>query len=322
VSDIAAEAGVSKGLVSLILRGEPGPAADTTSRVLAVADRLGYRPNRSARLLAARRTRMLGVTMSPGNPFHGELVEELQSAADEQGYELVIGAVTAVHSESRAIETLVGFRCEAVILLGPDLPADELAQLLSGVPTISLGRPLDLPNADVIRVRDGKALAMLVDHLVGLGHRRIAHVDGGSGSVCEQRSAGYTAAMLARRLAPIVLQGGSTEAAGARAAEAVVRVEGVTAVVAYNDRCAVGLLDAFDRAGRSVPGDISVTGFDDSALARLRRIDLTTIGQSPTEQARRALAMAMSRTETGGENRQDVILDPVLVVRGSTGSPR
>ncbi len=309
---------VSKGLVSLILNGNPGPSAETTARVLEIADRLGYRTNRTASLLARRRSRMLGVTVTPSNPFHAELVEEIQRVADQGGYDLGLGAVTPSHDERQAIETLLDFRCEALFLLGSVLPAKELAELTAGVPVVSVGRPIDLPGFDVVRTADQEGLGLLVDHLVDLGHRRIAHIDGGDGFVSVDRRRAYTLAMGRHGLPPTVLHGGETERDGIRAAETLDLSGGVTAVVAYNDRCAVGVLDHLDRAHINVPERVSVTGYDNSTLAQLHRINLTTVSQAPKEQARLAVAAAIERLEGDRTQDQDIVLEPHLVVRRST----
>ena len=323
IRDICAEAGVSKGLVSMILNGHPGPSAETTARVLAIADRLGYRTDRRASLLARRRSRMLGVTVLPSNPFHAELVEEIQRVADERGYDLGLGAVTPSHDERQAIETLLDFRCEALLLLGSVLPAQELAELTAGVPVVSIGRPIDLPGFDVVRTGDWDALALLVDHLVGLGHRRIVHIDGGDGFVSAERRHGYLLAMRRHGLEPVVAHGGQTEPDGIRAAETLDLSGGVTAIVAYNDRCAVGVLDHLDRAGIDVPKQISVTGFDDSLLAQLHRMNLTTISQAPKEQGRLAVAAIIERLDGDRTEDQDIVLEPHLIVRRSTAiAPR
>jgi LacI family transcriptional regulator len=323
IQDIAAEAGVSKGLVSLILNGHSGPSAETTVRVLEIADRLGYRANRTASLLARRRSRMLGVTVTPSNPFHAELVEEIQRVADERGYEVGLGAVTPSHGERQAIETLLDFRCEALFLLGSVLSAKELADLTAGVPVVSIGRPIDLPGFDVVRTADREGLALLVDHLVDLGHRRIVHVDGGDGFVAADRRRAYTLAMRRHGLPPTVQHGGETEHDGIRAAEALDLPGGVTAIVAYNDRCAVGVLDYLDRTRINVPKRVSVTGYDDSLLAQLHRINLTTISQAPKEQAQRAVAAAIERLDGDRTQDQEIVLKPHLIVRRSTAkAPR
>src|SRR5689334_21758349 len=138
ITDVAAHAGVSKALVSLALRGEPGPTAGTRARVPAAADALGYRADRTASLLARRRTRQLGVVANVRNPFQAELVEDLQAAADALGYELALSPLTRTHGEPRAVETLLGLRCEALILLGPVSPSRALAGL--GLPVVAVGR--------------------------------------------------------------------------------------------------------------------------------------------------------------------------------------
>lgn len=318
IRDIGAEAGVSKALVSMILSGTPGPSAETTARVLAIADRLGYRTNRTASLLARRRTQLLGVTMEPSNVFHGELVEEIQTAARERGYEIVLGVVTRSHNERRVIESLLGFRCEALLLLGSDLASDEIATLIDGVPTVSVGRPVELPGVDVVRTADLDGMALLVDHLVDLGHRRVTHIDGGEGVVSAERRRAYGIAMLRNGLEPVVVPGGPVERDGLCAVNAMDLTAGTTAIVAFNDRCALGVLDALDRARILVPEQISVTGYDDSLVAQLTRINLTTVNQELVEQAQLAVAMAIERLEGHPVDRQERILKAVLVKRGST----
>src|SRR5690349_24167758 len=193
MQDVAHEAGVSKGLVSMVLSGSSGPSAATRERVLAVAAQLGYRSDRTASLLARRRTRTVGITLVPSSLYHGELVEEIHSAAEAAGYEVVLSPTGA--DEAHAVETLVDSRCEALLLLGPTLPAARLAAIVETVPTVVLGRPVDLPDVDVVRADDAGGVAQAVDHLVALGHREVAHVDGGAGAIADVRRQGYVAAM-------------------------------------------------------------------------------------------------------------------------------
>ena len=179
--DVAHEAGVSKALVSIVFRGVAGASDETRQRVFEAAERIGYRANRTASLLARRRTRHLGVTMHPHNAFHAELVEVIQAAADEVGYEIVLSIVTPKRDELRAVETLLEFRCEALILLGSQQTRRELDRLAGTVQVTLVGRK-DAPRTlDVVRSDDDRGLDLIVDHLVGLGHRRIVHVDGGHG---------------------------------------------------------------------------------------------------------------------------------------------
>jgi len=223
--------------------------------------------------------------------------------------------------ERQAIETLLDFRCEALFLLGSLLPARELADLTAGVPVISVGRPIELPGFDVVRTGDWDGLALLVDHLVELGHRRIVHVDGGEGFVSAERRHGYQLAMHRHGLTPVVASGGQTELEGMRAAETIDLSDGVTAIVAYNDRCAIGVLDHLDRTGIDVPKQISVTGYDNSLLAQLHRMNLTTVSQAPKEQGRLAVAAAIERLDGNRTEDQEIVLEPHLVVRAGTAKP-
>jgi DNA-binding LacI/PurR family transcriptional regulator len=318
IQDIANEAGVSKGLVSMVLTGAPGPSAATRQKVVAVADRLGYRTNRTAALLARRRTRLLGVTSIPSSSYHGELVEEIQIAAEAAGYEIVLSSISGSRDEDSSIETLVGFRCEALLLLGPARPDDLLAPIIDSVPTVVLGRPVNLPDVDVVRADDRQGIGGVVDHLVSLGHSRIAHVDGGAGLISLERRQAYRQAAERHGIPDLVLPGGVTELDGAFALDELPAGSGVTAVVAFNDRTAVGVMDRLERAGRSVPGQVSVTGFDDSLVARHARIDLTSVSQEHLEQARLAVRLALERLDGGRTERREIVLPARLVARGST----
>lgn len=318
IRDIAAEAGVSKGLVSLILNGEPGPGAETSARVLDIAKRLGYRTNRTARLLARRRTRLLGVTTVPSHPYYGEMVEEIQKTAEGRGYELVLGAVPRSGDERSAIETLVGYRCEALVLLGTELPARELGRLIGDIPTVSIGRALRLSKVDVVRIDEDAAMKLLIDHLRSSGHHHIAHVDGGGGYTAAQRRRAFQAAMRRHDLDPIVVKGGQAVSHGMTAGATLDLSAGVTAIVAFNDNCAFGTIDYLDRAGVVVPDEMAVTGFDDTVWAQLQRFDLTTISQSPTDQARTAVDTATDRIDGQRPRHRDIVIPPRLVIRSST----
>jgi DNA-binding LacI/PurR family transcriptional regulator len=322
LEDVAVRSGVSTASVSLVLRGSPGPSAATRERVLSVAAELGYRPDRTASLLARRRRHLLGVLMNVRNPFHAELVEEIHVEADRIGYEVVLSTLTRDRDEDRAVETLLDFRCEAVLLLGPDAAGAELTRLAKQVAVVAIGRRVASSDVDVIRSADDVGVAAALDHLVGLGHTRIAFVDGGKGVVASARRRGYRTAMRRAGLSgeTRIIAGDHTEEGGIRAGRALVAAaDRPSAVVASNDRCAVGLLDSFVRAGLDVPGDLSVVGYDDSTLARLVHVDLTTVNQDAPAQARHAVAAAVSRLDEDRTERREVVLEPHLVIRGSTG---
>jgi DNA-binding LacI/PurR family transcriptional regulator len=324
LEDVAARVGLSTASVSLVLRGVSGPSERTRQRVLKAAADLGYQVDRTASLLASRRTRLLGVMVDVHRPFHAELVEHLHTAAEAVGYDLVLSTQTRTRDEHTAVETLLAFRSEAMILLGPTVPADTLAALDRKSPVIAVGRRIADAALDVVRTADDDGVGQIVDHLVGLGHRAIAYVDGGKGVIATDRRRGYRTAMRRHGLdAHIrVLHGDHTEAAGERAARKLLDGDALpTAVVTYNDQSAIGVLAALARAGVAVPGQVSVAGYDDDTLSRLSCFNLTTVSQNAEEQARHAVAAAVERLDHGRTEPREVVLPPHLVIRGTTAEP-
>lgn len=320
LEDVARRAGVSRALVSIVMRDAPGAGAATRERVRAAAADLGYRPDPRARRLRQLRTRVIGVTFAAGQEFHADLVDGIYDAADELGYDVVLSGVTPHHDERRALGTLVDDRCEGIVLLGPDLPARDLAGLDARVPTVVVARRIR--GVDAVRSDDAAGAALAVRHLLDLGHHRIAHLDGGRAPGAAERRRGYRAAMRAAGAEPVLLDGGLTEREGAAAAAALLAASEPlpTAVFAFNDRCALGALDVLIRAGIAVPQRVSVLGFDDSPLARLAHVDLTTIRQEATELARTAVQRIVERLDgaTSAPVPVDVVIPPTLVVRSTT----
>ena len=321
LEDVAARAGVSRALVSIVVRGVPGASEPTRQRVLEVADELGYRPDSRARLLAGRRSRLLGVTLALDHPFHADLAEGLYSAAERHGYEVVLSAVTRDRNSRRAIDTLLDYRCAAALLIGPPVREPWLSALAERLPVIVLGQRSRSRAVDVIRTADEAGMRLAVDHLVALGHGEIAHVDGARGPGAAARRGGYRSAMRRHGLTPRVVAGGPAEEDGAAAARAL-DVAPPTALLTYNDRCAVGLLDVFVRTGIAVPGTVSVVGYDDSQVARLPYLRLTTVSQDAAQLATLAVRRAVARLEHEPVSERELVLTPHLVVRGTTAPPR
>jgi DNA-binding LacI/PurR family transcriptional regulator len=324
LEDVAARVGVSTASVSLVLRGVPGPSERTRQRVLKAAADLGYQVDRAASVLASRRSRLLGVMVDIHSPFHAELVEHLHTAAEEVGYDLVLSTLTRTRDESTAVETLLAFRSEALILLGPTARTDTLAALDGKAPVIAVGRRIADAALDVVRSADDEGVGQIVDHLVDLGHRSIVYVDGGKGVIATDRRRGYRTAMRRHGLDAYirVLHGDHTEAAGARAARNHLDGDGLPpAVVAFNDQSAIGVLAALARAGVAVPGEVSVVGYDDDTLSRLSCFNLTTVSQGAREQAWHAVTAAVERLDQCRTTPREVVLTPHLVVRGTTAEP-
>ncbi len=330
--DVAERAGVSRALVSIVFRDAPGASEATRVRVRAAAEELGYRPDQRARLLGRHRTRTVGVVFGLHHEFHGRVVEDLYRAAEPTGYELALGASAPSRDEAQAARALLDYRCEALVLLGPTLSVAALEELAATVPVVVVARAVRSRTLDVVRTDDVAGARMATDHLLDRGHTAVTHVDGGRAPGAAERRRGYRAALAARGLADaaVVVPGGLDEASGEAAAADLLRTSGrpVTAITAFNDHCATGLLFAARARGVQVPEDLSLVGYDDSAVARLHSVSLTTVAQDSPALAGAALELALSRLEDGppgtgdtSRSRREVVVPPRLVVRGTTAAP-
>jgi len=320
LEDVAARAGVSRALVSIVMRGVPGAGEQTRVRVLQVAADLDYRPDASAQLLAGRSSRLIGVVFGMVGTFHLELLDGLYAAAEKAGYNVILSALTASRDERRAVETLLDFRCEAVILLGPEGEAPVVAGRL---PVVVVGWRVPDPAVDIVRTSDDQGMRLAVDHLVDLGHQRIVHVDGGRGLVSVARRRGYQAAMRERDLGERarVLSGGRAQEHGIAAARLLLDEGDLpSAVIAYNDEVATGLLEYFYRAGVMVPVSISIVGWDDSYLARLPHLNLSTVRQDADRMAELAVQRSIARLTEQEIEGHELVLPPELIIRTSTAA--
>lgn len=325
MADVAARVGVSRALVSLVFRNAEGASQQTRDRVFQAAAELGYQPNTAARVLRRLRSRHLGVVYAMGDPYQANLIEALYPAAEQRGYSVVLGATTPTRDGHKSAEDLLGFRSEALILIAPETTAGALSSLAARIPVITVGKRFDDTGADSVRTNDAQGVRQAVDYLVELGHRSIGHVDGGKLPGAPERRRGYREAMRRHSLQTeiTVISGDYSENSGAAAALELLRQERLpTAIIAGNDRCAVGLLDALLRHGVNVPQDLSVVGYDDSQLARLSHINLTSVRQDAERTAEAAVEAAIERLDHGRTNAKHVVLKPSLVVRGSATSPR
>lgn len=322
LEDVALRAGVSRALVSIVMRDAPGAADETRKRVRRAAEQIGYRPDPRARRLRQLRTNLIGVMFTVGQEFHADLVDGVYLAADDIGYDVVLSGVTPHRDESRAVRTLVDDRCEGLVLIGTQMPARELAEVAARVPVVAVARRVR--GVDAVRSDDVAGAVMGCEHLVGLGHRDIVYLDGGRAPGAAERRRGYLRTARAAGLPGATRPGGLTECEGAAAASAMLAEPTLpTAVFAFNDRCALGVMDVLIRAGLSVPQDLSVLGFDDSPLASLSHIDLTTIRQDSAGLAKVAVQHLADRLDGAcvGDRPGDLTREPTLVVRGSTSSP-
>ena len=246
IRDVAAQAGVSKSLVSLVMRGEPMVRDDKRRRVLEVAEELGYRMNLAAHSLSNVRSKTIGVLVADlRNPSLVDVFERAGHVFEHEGFSILLtSAVIPSRSTSssrldrRAIGALKDLRVEAMLVVGPVPGQEALADVLEGVPVVIAAACAEGLSADVVRNDDHLGMRLVVDYLVAAGHTAIAHIGGHGGTVAEERVARYCTAMAHHGLNPeiVIADYDFTEDAGYRAAARLLQGDRpVTAIAAVND---------------------------------------------------------------------------------------
>lgn len=323
VREVAALAGVSRQTVSRVLNEHPEVATATRERVLAAMTELGYRMNNAARALGTRRSRTLGVLASDALQYGpSRSIAAIEASAREVGYWVSAAFADAGDAAAvvSAVEHLVAQGVEGIVVVAPHAGTLEaLDELRIGVPVVTLhssdrgARGLSVDQVAGARL----AVAALAD----AGHTRIAHLAGPADWLeAESRADGFTAELAARGLEPGPVLAGDWSAGSGYSATAAIRDSRVTAVFAANDQMALGLLGGLHEAGLSVPGDISVVGFDDVPDAAYYWPKLTTVRQDFDELARRAVAALLGGADAAASDLAPV--EPVLVRRDSIATPR
>lgn len=325
IVDVARRAGVSKSLVSLVMRDSPNVSDEKREEVRRAASELGYRPNAMARSLVRQRTFVIGVVLSDlQNPFFTEVAGGIEEAAIAADYRALFNSGDRdPKREEQALDTLLQLRTDGIVLTGPAVDESVVKRAARETPVVVATRESRSRLFDSVVTNDVAGARLAVEHLVALGHSRIAHVTGGEGAGARNRATGYLTTMEKHGLKPMLVEGDFTEATGlAVAGELFDHRSSPTAVFAPNDFAAIGLLQALDDRNLRVPADVSVVGYDDTWLAGLARIDLTTVRQDPRGIGATAVSLLLERIEGERTKARHVVLRPELTVRSTTAPAR
>ncbi|MFF9787037.1 transcriptional regulator, LacI family [Streptomyces sp. SceaMP-e96] len=340
IRGVAERAGVSKSLVSLVLQGSPRVSDTKRQAVLDAIEELGYRPNAAARSLVARRTHTVGVLLNDmRNPWFVEVLDGLNSLLQAHGLRMLMadGRLDRRAGQDFA-RTFQELRVDGLVVVGTLPDTDGLAEVAARLPTVIAGNHEPrLPHTDLVANDDERGARLATEHLIGLGHRRIAHI-AGQGLVGELRRRGFEAAMRAHGLAEnaVVASGDGTEEGGYRAAVRLLTPPPVTsrpgagpaaaqrptAVFAFNDISGVGALSAAQELGLRTPADLSLVGYDNTYLARIRHLWLNSVNNASHEVGRRAARCLLDRMERPDAPSGQQLVAPELEIRGSTAPPR
>lgn len=336
IDDVARLAGVSTATVSRALRGLPTVSAATRARVLGAAEQLGYSASPSASRLAGGKTRAVAVVVPRITRwFFGTVVEAAEDTLHQAGYDLLLYNLGGrERARQRLLHTAsLHKRVDALVLVATPLQASDFAAVTNlALPGVTVSSGTVVPGWPSVRIDDVAAARTATDHLLGLGHRRIAHISGDAADELAftthiDRRRGYCAALLRAGLRPdprLDIEAQFSVTGGSRAAaELLRRGDPPTAIFAACDEMAMGAMATLRQAGLRVPQDISVVGIDDHDLADV--VGLTTVAQPATDQGRLAAMTVLGHLCGEGRDQggtEPVVLPTRLVVRESTAPPR
>ncbi|MEU9227880.1 LacI family DNA-binding transcriptional regulator [Streptomyces massasporeus] len=328
MADVARMAGVSKQTVSRVLNDHPAVRPETREAVSEAMRTLGYRPSRSARSLASGRTRMLGVISFDAARYGpAAILTAINTAAQEAGYLVSSIALDTADRATvvEAVNRLSAEGADGVIAIAPQLWVGRaLAETTDlGTPLVVLESPLDA-GTPLVTGDSRTGARKATEHLLALGHTTVWHIAGPAGwTSADHRLTSWRETLRAAGAAvPEPLVGDWSADSGYDLGRRLARRPEVTAVFASNDQMALGLLHALHESGRSVPGDVSVVGYDDIPEAAHFLPPLTTVRTDFAEIGTRSLRLLLDRIDGPGERpRADTLVPVDLVTRASSGPP-
>jgi DNA-binding LacI/PurR family transcriptional regulator len=318
IRDVAARAGVSPATVSRVFSQPDAVAPETRRKVLVAAGELRYTPNPVARSLARRRTGNLGIVVPDiANSFSAAIIKAVQQETRRDGYALFVAASDeSAEDEERAARALAP-QVDGLLIVSPVASDASLLELAGLVPVVVTNRLTD--DVPAVLTEVGQATGHAAEHLHALGHRKVVYLAGSDNYSDHSRRTGLQAACTRLGLDPVVLGPFPARfASGVRAADLVLAV-GATAVIAFNDDIAAGLVNRFADRGVRVPDDVSVVGHDDTALAEMVTPRLTTVHIPAAAAGAAAVRMLVGQIQGDNGAPRRCELAGELIVRGSTG---
>ncbi|MBN1452150.1 MAG: LacI family DNA-binding transcriptional regulator [Anaerolineales bacterium] len=331
ISDVAEKAGVSIATVSRVINGTTPVASETALRVQEAIKELAFVPRAAARVLASRRTETLGLLLPEiGGAFFSPLLRGIEAEAQAAGYDLLIHATSHIPHASKPVphRPLGEHNTDGLIVFTQSIDKKELSRLYSlNFPTVLLYQsppsPLNIPS---VTIENKSGAQMIVEHLIQAhNRRRIIFLRGPEGNEdSEWRERGYREALQANGIPfdpSLVAMGGFNEEEAHVALQELL-IEGVEfdAVFGGDDDTAAGVISALIHAGKRVPQDVAVVGFDDLPIARYLRPALTTV-RAPIEQVGREGVRQLVRLIRGQQAEAFVLLQTEIVIRESCGCP-
>ncbi|MDT9695004.1 LacI family DNA-binding transcriptional regulator [Streptomyces sp. P17] len=326
IRDVADRAGVSKSLVSLVLRGSEQVRPEKREAVLRAVRELGYRPNTAARSLSERRTRTVGVLLNDlRNPWFVDLLDGLNPLLHDNGLHMLLADARLNRRTGQdPADPFLDLRVDGLVVVGTLPDPAALGAVAERMPVVVAGAREAVPSrVDVVAGDDEHGARLVTEHLIGLGHRRIAHI-AGYGAVGELRRRSFEATMRVHGLADHarVEPSDMTEEGGYRTMVRLLgRPDRPTAVFAVNDIACVGALSAAGELGLDVPRELSVAGYDNTSISRLRHLWLTTVDGGGHDVGRRAARCLLDRFDRPGAPGRVHLAAPALEIRGTTAPP-
>jgi DNA-binding LacI/PurR family transcriptional regulator len=324
IRDVARLAGVSYQTVSRVINDQPKVASETRARVVEAIRQLDYRPHSAARALTTGRSRTIGVITFGVTDFGPSAVlQSLSQAAEEAGYFLNVVVLRALAKQAvlDAIERLTGQGVDGLITLAP---RRSLGAALLGVPhgppMIALDDSLD-DSVAVVATDELGGARTAVEHLLQLGHKTVWHIAGPADwIVANEREKGWERTLMdARATVPQPLRGDWSAASGYQAGLILASAGSATAIFAANDQMALGALLALHEAGRRVPDDVSIVGFDGTPEGAYFYPPLTSVQPDFAATGRRCLALMLELISSSGQHNDRIVVPTSLVVRQSSG---